>query len=363
MNDKQSTISISSGTMIRAVVVVLLFFALYIIRDIILIILTSVVIASAIEPATKWLTKHRLPRVIAVIALFLAFFVLFAGFFYFFLPPLLDDISGFISNIPDYLDSFSPAALGGTNSLSNIFGPQGIIDNLSGTALSPKELISELKSVFFDPTSGIFHGVNIVFGSLFSFVLIVVISFYLSVQKEGIENFLRIVTPIKHESYVLDLWARTRRKIGLWMQGQLILGLLMGVFVYLGLAILNLPYAFLLAVVAALFELIPLFGPILAAVPAVAIAFTNGGPGIGLTVIGFYIIMQQFENHLIYPLVVRKVVGVPPLIAILAFLIFWELFGFLGLVISVPAVTLMIEVISDLDKRKDAKRGADKLVA
>lgn len=352
MEDKQLTINISSWTMIRALVIILLFVALYLIRDIVLIILTSVVIASAIEPATKWLMKYRLPRVIAVIILFLVFFVLFAGFFYFFLPPLLDDISGFISSIPGYLDSFNLSGQGGKNSTIGISGAQSIIDNLSGATLSPREFISELKSVFFDPAGGIFHGVSIVFGGIFSSVLIVVISFYLAVQREGIENFLRTVTPIKNESYVLDLWARTRHKIGLWMQGQLILALLMGVFVYLGLAILNLPYAFLLAVLAALFELIPIFGPILAAVPAVAIAFTNGGPGMGLTVIGFYVIMQQFENHLIYPLVVRKVIGVPPLIVILALLIFWELFGFLGILISVPVVTMFLEIASDLEKSK-----------
>ena len=171
-------------------------------------------------------------------------------------------------------------------------------------------------------------------------------------QEKGIENFLRIVTPIRYESYVLDLWSRTQRKIGLWMQGQLILGILIGVFVYLGLAILNVPYALFLAVLAAVFELIPLFGPILAAVPAVLLVFVNLGPAIGFTVIGFYIIMQQFENHLIYPLVVRKVIGVPPLLVILSLLVFGKLFGFLGLLISVPIVTLILEITDDIDRRK-----------
>lgn len=349
MPEQNSALNISWGTMLRAVVVLLLLVALYIIRDVALIILTSVVIASALEPATRWLMKFRLPRAIAVILLFLVFFTIFAGIFYFFLPPLLDDISGFISTVPDYLESFS---FNSSSSLSSLFGPQGVIDDLSGATLSPKEFISELKSTFFDFSGGIFHGVNIIFGGLLSFILIVVISFYLSVQERGIENFLRIVTPLKHESYVLDLWARTQHKIGLWMQGQVILGLLMGVFVYLGLAILNIPYALLLAVLAALFEIIPLFGPILAAVPAVALAFINSGPALGFTVVGFYTIMQQFENHLIYPLVVRKVIGVPPLLVILALLIFGKLFGFLGLIIAVPAVTMLLEVADDFERRK-----------
>ncbi|MFA5841470.1 MAG: AI-2E family transporter [Candidatus Paceibacterota bacterium] len=352
-DESHSTISISSGTIFRTVLILLLFVALYLIRDVILIILTSVVIASAIEPATRWLMGYRFPRVVAVISIFLAFFVFFSGFFYFFLPPLLDDLSGFASSIPQYLESLGG---GGNNSLSGIFGPQGVIDNLSGSSVSVKDLISQLQGAFFGFSSGIFSGVNIIFGGLLSFILIAVISFYLSVQEKGIENFLRIVTSVKYENYALDLWARTRRKIGLWMQGQLVLGLLIGVFTYLGLSIMNLPYAFLLSVIAALFELIPLFGPTLAAVPAVAIAFTSGGAGLGFAVVGFYIVIQQFENHLIYPLIVRKIIGVPPLVAILALLIFGKLFGFLGLIIAVPAVTMMLEVADDLEKRKGPKR-------
>jgi len=355
VEDKKLYVSLSWGTMVRAVVIGLLLFALYAIRDVVLIIITSVIIASAIEPATKWLMKYRLPRTIAVIILFTVFFALFSGLFYFFLPPLLDDLSGFISTVPDYLESFS---LGNTDPLSGIFGTQGFIDDLSGATLSPKEFVSELKSTFFDFSGGIFHGVNIIFGGLLSFIMIIVISFYLSVQENGINNFLRTVSPLKYEKYVLDLWARTRLKIGLWMQGQIILGILMGVFVFLGLAILNLPYALLLAVIAALFELIPLFGPILAAVPAVALAFSDAGVGLGLTVIGFYVIMQQFENHLIYPLVVRKVIGVPPILVILALIVFGKLLGFLGLIIAVPAITMLLEIADDVEKRKIERRGA-----
>lgn len=348
-------VSISWGSMLRVIAAVLFFIALYLIRDILLVILTAVIIATSIEPATRWLMKYRLPRVIAVIVLFAVFFMLFAGLFYFFLPPLLDDLSGFISSVPDYLESFS---LSETSQISSFFGSGDIMDDLSGTTLSPKEFVSELKTTFFDFSGGIFHGVNIIFGGLMSFVIIIVISFYLAVQERGIENFLRIVTPLRYEEYVLDLWTRTQHKIGLWMQGQLILGILIGVFVYLGLAVLNVPYALLLGVLAAVFELIPLFGPILAAVPAVALAFINLGPALGFTVIGFYVIIQQFENHLIYPLVVRKVIGVPPLLVILALIIFGKLFGFLGLLIAVPAVTMILEIVDDIEKRKGERRRA-----
>jgi len=122
--------------------------------------------------------------------------------------------------------------------------------------------------------------------------------------------------------------------------------------VYLGLTVLGVKYALVLAVLAAIFELIPVFGPILSSVPAVVVGFVDGGVGLGLLVIALYIIIQQFENHLIYPLVVTKVVGVPPLLVILALLIGWKLVGFLGIILSIPFAAALQEVASDLEKRR-----------
>lgn len=190
------------------------------------------------------------------------------------------------------------------------------------------------------------------FGGLFSFVLIIVFSFYFAVQERGIASFLRIITPPKHEKYAIDLWKRSQLKIGLWMQGQLLLALIIGVLVYLGMMILGVKYALLLALLAAVAELIPLFGPVLAAIPAVAIGFIDGGATLGFLVVGFYVIIQQFENHLIYPLVVKKVVGVPPLLVILALLVGGQLAGFLGIIIAVPLAATLMEFLNDLEKDK-----------
>ena len=133
------------------------------------------------------------------------------------------------------------------------------------------------------------------------------------------------------------------------MQGQLILALIMGVLVYLGLTILGVKHALLLAVIAAVFEIIPVFGPVLSAVPAVLIGFADGGVTIGVLVIALYVIFQQFENHLIYPLVVTRVVGVPPLLIILALFIGFELAGFLGVILSVPVAATIQELARDIE--------------
>jgi predicted PurR-regulated permease PerM len=195
-----------------------------------------------------------------------------------------------------------------------------------------------------------------VFGGLFSFILIVVLSFYLSVQENGITHFLRMITPRAHEEYVIDLWTRSQEKIGRWMQGQLILVVIIGVITYLGLLLIGVEHAMLLAFLAGIAELIPLFGPVIAAIPAVIIAFSGGGTTLALVVLAFYLIVQQFENHLIYPLVVRKVVGLSPIIIILALVAGGQLAGFLGVLLSVPLAAILMEFLNDYERSGKGKR-------
>ncbi|TSC68058.1 MAG: hypothetical protein G01um101472_175 [Parcubacteria group bacterium Gr01-1014_72] len=191
-----------------------------------------------------------------------------------------------------------------------------------------------------------------IFGGVLSFVLIIVLSFYLAVQEDGVTNFLRIVAPIQHQRYIIDLWKRSQRKIGLWLQGQLLLGLIVGILVYLGLTVLGIKNALLLAILAGFFEIIPVFGPILASIPGIIIGFADGGVTSGFLVIGLYLIIQQFENHLIYPLVVRKVVGVSPILVILGLVVGGKLAGFLGILLSVPIAAALMEYFSDVQRSK-----------
>ena len=139
--------------------------------------------------------------------------------------------------------------------------------------------------------------------------------------------------------------------IARWIQGQLLLGVGVGLFVYIGLSILGIRQALLLAFVSALFELIPVFGPIFAAIPGIALGLLDGGLGKGLIVAALYTIIQQTESNIIYPLVVKKIVGVPPLVVILALLAGFELGGFLGLVLSVPLAAIALEAIYDFTKK------------
>jgi len=342
-------LNISLGTMIKAFLVFILFYVLYLLSDLVLVILTSIVVASSVEPATKWFIKRKIPRVLAVLIVYVLFVGAFVGAFYLFLPPLLQDVSQFMSSLPQYLDF-----LGKWNPWSDVLDYQSILNSLI-SQFSPG--ISESGGAS-GVGGNIAQTVSGVLGSVLNFILVLVLSFYLAVQEKGIENFLKIIVPQKNEKYIIDLWYRSQAKIGKWMQGQLLLGVMVGALVYLGLLILGVPQAFMLAMIAALFELIPVFGPTISAIPAVMIGFTTSA-SLGFMTIALYVIIQQFENHLIYPVVVRKVVGVPPILVIIALLIGTKLGGFMGLILSVPLAAALMEFVNDLEKEKTSKNSKD----
>ncbi|HUO56353.1 MAG TPA: AI-2E family transporter, partial [Candidatus Paceibacterota bacterium] len=266
------------------------------------------------------------------------FFVIF----YFFLPSLFGDISSFISSLPNYIETINQT--GALDQFANIVG-------LPAPSTLPAE--SLLNNIHNALDIGVFNNAfdtaSQIFGGIFSFVLIIIFSFYFAVLETGVDDFLRIIVPKNQQEYVLGLWRRSQHKIGLWMQGQLLLAIIMGVLVFLGLTILGVPDALVLATVAGCFEIIPVFGPTLSAIPAVAVAFATGGITLGLLTVGMFVIAQQFENYLIYPLVVTRVVGVPPLLVILALIVGGEFAGFLGIILSVPIAATVQEFVRDIE--------------
>ncbi|QQG42581.1 MAG: AI-2E family transporter [Candidatus Giovannonibacteria bacterium] len=346
MPQKNQIIEISFWTMLKAALLVLLLWALWLLRDFIAVLLLSIVIASAIEPANHFFARYRAPRVLSVVFIYLAAFLTFALVFYLIVPPLFGDILEFLSALPAYIEG----AVGPRGTFFLLFPeiPQEFSKFVAGAAVSIEEYIIEL-------APGVFSAGTALFGGILSLVLLIVISFYLSVQEHGIENFLRVVTPLEDEEYILDLWRRSQRKIGRWLQGQILLGVLVGVMVFLGLTILNVKYAISLAILAAIFEIIPVFGPVMAAIPAVAIAFIQA-PLSGLMVLGLFIIVQQFENHLIYPLVVRKTIGVPPLLVVISLVVGGTLGGFYGIILSVPIASVLVEFLNDVAAKKARPR-------
>lgn len=339
MSERVRTV-ISTSSLFKIVVFGLGLYVAYISLDIIGAVLLAVVIAAAIEPPIRWMTAHRVPRTIAVFLMYLLFLVIISLALYSIIPQLTGELRSFIDEVPQSIDRLKL-------SLEARF-----------PGLPANTLLEKLKEFLQDENitsagllTDFFRGVPKFFGGVFMVFITFVLSFYLAIQENGISKFLRVISPEQYDDYVVGLWGRTQRKIERWLQGQLVLAVIVGLIVYIGLLLMGVQFALMLALVSAVFEIIPFFGPVLAAIPAIVIASVQS-PLSGLLVVALYALVQQLENHVLYPIVMRKMTGVAPMVVILALLVGGRVAGLTGLILAIPAVVVILEILGDREQQK-----------
>lgn len=352
MNDSKTKqkimIDVSTGTLFKVAVFILCLYAAVTLRGLILVLLSAVVIASVIEPGTRWLTKRGIQRVFAATIMYIGIAAAGAVTVSFVVPPLFSETASALNSLPKYvktIDIFNPLTGDAYKSVKTFFPEIPSTISIGELAGYTAGAISQFSGGLFDTITGFF-------GGIVSIVLVVVISFYLSVREDGVGEFLSIITPLRYEKYAKGLWQRSQNKIGKWMQGQLLLGLFVGVLTYVALLVAGIPHALLLAFLAAIFELVPIVGMSISAIPAFLLATLDGGFGLGLIVIAIYVVIQQIESHIMYPLVAKKVIGIPPLMVIIALVAGAKLAGLVGALLAVPLSVVLMELIEDIEKHK-----------
>ena len=345
MENRTINVNINSGTILRLCIFAVVIFALFQLRNLVLVLLTSIVIASVIDYLFKKIPRLARFRTLSAVVIYFLIILFLFFVFYLFAPIFINELSDFLGFIQRYVPNSEFLQNLQNGSLGQA---KDIVQSISN-GFSAGDLIKNTELFISSLSSGFFQTITTVFGGVVNLILIVIISFYLAIQEKGIENFLRIVTPRRYENYVIDLWDRTERKIALWIRGQLLLGLLIGVLIYLGLAIFGVRYALLLALLAAIFELIP-FGMVLAAIPAVLFAFLDGGLTLSLIVLGYYVVIQQFESYLFLPLIIKKAIGISSLAIVLSLIIGATLAGLWGIILAIPVTVALLEFVDDLEK-------------
>lgn len=297
-------------------------------RSFMMVVLVSVIIASFVEVGTKVLKKIKIPRIIGVFIVYIIGFVSVAGILYLLVPLFTHELAEFIDLFPKdsyFVKIFTPLADNGFSS-STI------------KTLFDKDLVSG-GTDFFTSLGGLF-------GGLINALLVIIISFYLSTQEKGIEQFLRVVTPEKYEEYVVDLWSRVERKIGYWFGGQVLVAILVGLVTYIGLFIMGVPYALILSALAGLFVFIP-FGTAISLAPAVALGYLGSGFALAFQIFIFYGIVHYIESYFLSPYILHRTIGMPMLVIILSIIACFELFGLIGIVIAIPIAVLILELLYD----------------
>ena len=330
------TVEISWASLWRVAIFLAVATVFYLGSQILLGLFLAIIISSGVEGIVDALERRGLPRSIGVILIFVAAVLGVIAIAYTLIPFAIVELNTVFTTI-------------GKSSPS---GSLGFLLSLQ-TAHSASAIINKLSSALFSGSNTPLDFLTGTLGNVGLAVSVVASSFYLSLTQDGVERFIRIVVPPEYEADVLRVYGRTRRKIGAWLRAQLILSVIMGAIVWGGLTVLGVNYAFLIALLAALFELIPFIGPIASGAVAVISALGTSSTLAVYTLI-FFIIAQQFESNILVPIVSRRAVDLHPVIVIVAILIGAEVGGFLGVVISVPAAAVFQEVIQEWSSKKRA---------
>lgn len=321
-------IEISWGTLWRVFIFLIFAVMLLFSRDILLGLFMALVVSSGLDALVDFLERRNVPRSVGVVLIFLLAALAIAVAIYFIIPFLIADIKNLFANDGEIL--------------------QGFLDKLgsSGAAESVSTAISKFGSDIFSGGYSSVAFFSKLLGGVGLAAAILMSSFYLTLSRDGVERFIQAVFPNELAAKALRIYGRSRRKIGFWFQSQILLSVIMGFLVWMSLLALGVKHAFVLGVLAALFEIVPFVGPIFSGAVAVLVALTTSAT-LGFYTLMAFLVLQQVESHLLVPLLMRKTIDMHPVVVIAALLIGIELGGLLGALAAVPLAAVVQEVLAE----------------
>lgn len=293
---------------------------MYFIRDLLLELFVAIVIMTVLNPIVSKLARWKIPRGLAVIAVYIVVIGVFAGAVAGIIPPLVEQTTSFVNDFPILITRLG---------WDKYLGPQVI-----------GQLLGELSSV---PGEAVKLGVSVV-SNLLTVVTVLIFAFYLLLMRDKLDTQLAFLFGEDKSKEIAKILDIIETKLGGWLRGELLLMLLVGFLTYIGLALIGIPFALPLAIMAGLLEIVPIMGPIIAAVPCVIIGLSIS-PVMGVAAAALSFTVQQLENYIFVPKIMEKSTGSSPIITLFALAIGYRLAGVAGAVISMPVV-LAISIIA-----------------
>lgn len=326
-------IDISLMAILKFILVIFGLWLFYLTRDIAVMFFIVLIFVAALSPIVDKLSKY-MPRFLVVLLLALLFIGFFVAFGFLVIPPLVAEIKALAINLPVLSVKFGPLYHAVQSSISTY---QDMLINASSQ-------IGRVTSGIFSTTIGLISGV-------FTFITIVILSFYMLLEKSE-ENFIFNLFEESKRDRVKLIIKKISTKLGQWLRSQFFLMLTVGALYGIALSILGVPFALVLALWGGLTEVIPYLGPWLGVIPAVLIAFTIS-PWTALIVLIVYFVIQQLESTILVPRIMGKAVGLSPVIVILAMLAGAKLMGIIGVIVAVPVAATLSVILQNWQEIKD----------
>ncbi len=312
-------IEITSRTIIRTIVLLILAWVLYLIRDFILLLFIGIISASALAPVVRKLEKFKVPRFLSILVFYLIFIGLLAGAIASIIPIVVEQVTTFINNLPMMFEQIEFLNM----------------DFRIG------DYISEISRI----PGNIFKIINLAVSNILRIAALVVIIFYLLVERKGMENHLKYFFDDGDEDKAIRIVQKFENRLGGWVRGQITLMFIVGLLVWIGLKLLAIEFALPLAIIAGILEIVPNIGPTLSMLPALLVAASYSPPMV-LAVFALYFLVQQLENNIIVPFIMKKVIGFHPLVTLIALMVGFKLGGIGGTLLSLP-ILLTGQIIAE----------------
>jgi predicted PurR-regulated permease PerM len=324
---------------VGSAVTVVVMWALYHVRGALLLIYVAAVVAiglsplvTAIERREDALTRHRVPRWLAILTIYLLIIGALVGVGMLVVPPLAAQMRDLWNATPDLLHR----------------GQQWLIERgVISRELSVREAVERAPVGGGDAVTTVFEAIWRFVGGIAGLVTILILAFYFLVDAENIVGTFVRLFPRTTRRQVDDACRRVTTKVSAWLGGQLLLAGIIGSSAALGLWLMGVPYFYVLALIAAVGEMIPIVGPLLASIPAIGVAFSVS-PGVALGVTIFFIAQQQFENHVLVPKVMERQVGVSAVVVVVSLLVGGALLGIVGAILAVPTAAILHVLVQEL---------------
>ena len=332
-----------------AALVVIVVWCAFLVRDVLLLVYVSGLFAIGFSPVVRLIERQkvfpdatrRFPRWLAILVLYLIILGILTGIGFMIAPPLNDQAHQLWAAFPDMFDRAQEFLI-----------EKGVL----------QEHVTLTEAVKHAPKSGGTQAVGTVLGAvvnvvggLFGLLTILILTFYILIEADSLRSTMLRLFPVHERARVDALSRDITVKISAWLGGQLLLGGVIGTSSAIGLWLLGIPFFYVLALVSGIGELIPVVGPILSAIPAIAIAATVSFKKVLLVVV-FFIVQQQFENHVLVPKIMQRQVGVSPVTVIVSLLVGGKLLGIVGAILAVPTAAILQVVLGEIFAARDSNR-------
>ncbi len=333
---------ISLSVIVKIVGTAIVLFLIYYLQDVLVSLFIAIILMAAIAPLVS-IVKNilKISNRFAITIAYVCTLTVIVTIIYLVVPPLLRQLGLFLVDLPKYTRSVI-SSLG-------FFNNDTQIDLYKDNVLNYfNEQTGRIAESAFNATIGLFSGI-------LQAISIAVFTFYLLLEKEATQgSVLRFIPWISHnqKKEITRLSSEIQLKLGHWARGQVLLCLIVGIGTFIGLTLLQVQFALPLAVIAGILEIVPIIGPAISAVPAIIVTLAVE-PDKAIFVVALYLLIQQLENSFIVPQVMKKAIGLSPIVTLLALMIGEKLMGTTGALLSLPATTAILVILDYYTKKKD----------